>query len=166
MRPRHTRPASPAPRSSIMSAVDAPVGIGVAARIAGVSVRMARHYEAVGLLTPTLRSRTGDRRFLAADIHTLGFIGRARALGFPLETVRTLLSLWHDPHRSNADIVALAEPHRAELERKRLALQAMSTALQLLIEACAGDGRSECPILEELADMVPADGARVRELLT
>ena len=151
---------SPTRSTPSPASVDTPVSIGVAARIAGITVRMARHYEAVGLLPPANRTRTGERRFNRADLHTLAFIARARALGFPLEAVRTLLSLWHDPHRSNADTLALAEVQLEELEGKRAVLETMSAALQRLIDACAGDGRSECPILDDLAELPRSPRAR------
>ncbi len=126
--------------------------IGSAARAAGVSVKMVRHYEAIGLLPSAERGRGGVRRFSGADVHTLRFIARARALGFSLQDVRRLLSLWQDPNRSNAEILGLAEIHRREMLEKRASLDAMAGALQALIDACAGDGRPECPILEDLAE--------------
>ncbi len=128
------------------------LAIGSAARAAGVSVKMVRHYEAIGLLPPAERGRGGVRRLRGADVHTLRFIARARALGFSLQDVRRLLSLWQDPNRSNAEILGLAELHRQEMLEKRASLDAMAGALQALIDACAGDGRPECPILEDLAE--------------
>lgn len=136
--------------------------IGSAARAAGVSVKMARHYETIGLLPPAVRGKGGVRQFTDADIHTLRFIARARSLGFPLRSIRRLLSLWQDPHRSNAETLRLAEGHRRELLEKRATLDAMETALHRLIEACAGDGRPECPILEGLAAARPSRERRTR----
>lgn len=136
------------------------VPIGAAAKLAGVSVKMARHYEAIGLLPAARRSGNGSRLFRQADVHTLRFIARARELGFPLRTVRRLLSLWQQPDRSNADTRQLAEQHLLELRDKRAALDAMLATLQQLIDACAGDGRPDCPILDDLA--APATPARPR----
>lgn len=138
-----------------------PVQIGQAARAAGISVKMARHYEATGLLSPTERGSNGARLFSEIDIHTLRFIGRARSLGFSLRAIRKLLSLWQDPERSNAETLELAEQQMLELLRKREALDTMTTALQHLIAACAGDGRPECPILDDLADERPIDRAPI-----
>lgn len=131
--------------------------IGAAARRAGISVKRARHYEAIGLLPPVDRASGGKRLFNDADIHTLRFIGRARSLGFPLNAIRKLLSLWQDPERSNADTLRLSERHMEDLLAKRAALDSMMDALQHLIDACAGDGRPECPILDDLANSGPID---------
>lgn len=125
--------------------------IGAAARASGVSVKMARHYEATGLLPPAERGPNGARLFSQADVHTLRFIGHARSLGFSLCAIRKLLSLWQDPMRSNADTLQLAEQQMDELIDKAVALDSMTTALQQLIDACAGDGRPDCPILDDLA---------------
>lgn len=134
--------------------------IGDAAKLAGVSVKMARHYEAIGLLPAARRSGRGSRMFRHADVHTLRFIARAREFGFPLRTVRRLLSLWQQPDRSNAETRKLAEQHLLELREKRAALDVMHVALQHLIDACAGDGRPDCPILDDLA--APASSAPPR----
>ncbi len=125
--------------------------IGEAARAAGVSAKMARHYETIGLVPRAERTAGGLRLFSPAAVHTLRFIGRARSLGFPLATVRKLLSLWQDPNRSNTDTLRLANQHMQELLAKGVALSSMEKALQELIDACAGDGRPECPILDDLA---------------
>ncbi|MCE8000940.1 MAG: MerR family DNA-binding protein [Rhodobiaceae bacterium] len=127
------------------------VKIGTAARAAGITVRMARHYEAAGLLPPAIRDDAGSRLFSTADVHTLRFIGRARSLGFSLKAIRKLLSLWQDAHRSNAETLHLAEKHMTDLLQKQSELTAMISTLQQLIDARAGDGRPECPILDDLA---------------
>ena len=126
--------------------------IGAAARAAGLSVKMIRHYEAIGLLPPAARGSAGIRTFSEAQVSVLQFIARARSLGFPLRAVRSLLSLWHDPRRSNADTLHLAQEHMAELRAKRAQLDSVIFGLQQLMDACAGDGRPECPILEDIAD--------------
>lgn len=128
------------------------VKIGAAARAAGITVKMARHYEATGLLPPAERDEGGSRLFTRADIHTLRFIGGGRSLGFSLSAIRKLLSLWQDAHRSNAETLHLAEKHMTDLLHKQFELAAMVGTLQELIEACAGDGRPECPILDDLAE--------------
>ena len=133
--------------------------IGAAARVAGITVKMARHYEAVGLLPPATRNESGSRLFSNADIHTLRFIGRGRSLGFSLQAIRKLLSLWQDAHRSNAETLHLAEEHMANLLHKQSQLTTMIGTLQELIDACAGDGRPECPILDDLAIGKPINGS-------
>jgi Cu(I)-responsive transcriptional regulator len=128
-----------------------PVKIGAAARAAGITVKMARHYEAVGLLPPAIRDEAGSRLFSSADIHTFRFIGRGRSLGFSLQAIQKLLSLWQDAHRSNTETLHLAEEHMTDLLHKQSELTTMIRSLQELIDACAGDGRPECPILDDLA---------------
>jgi Cu(I)-responsive transcriptional regulator len=125
--------------------------IGTAARAAGISPKMVRHYEAAGLLPAAGRTASGLRRFTISDVHILRFIGRARSLGFPLRTVGALLSLWQDRSRSNAEVRQLAEKHLRLVAQKSTELQGIAGALHALIEACAGDGRPDCPILDDLA---------------
>lgn len=129
--------------------------IGVAARAASISVKRARHYEAIGLLPQVDRDHGGTRLFSEADIHTLRFVGRARSLSFSLNAIRKLLSLWQDPERNNADTKRLAEGHMDDLLDRKAAMDSMTSTLQRLIDACAGDGRPECPILDDLADHGP-----------
>ena len=128
------------------------VKIGAAA---GITVKMARHYGATGLLPPADRDEGGSRLFTRADIHTLRFVGRGRSLGFSLSAIRKLLSLWQDAHRSNTDTLHLAETHMADLLHKQSELATMIGTLQELINACAGDGRPDCPILDDLAEPLP-----------
>lgn len=131
------------------------LSIGEAARRAGVSPKMVRHYEAVGLLPAAGRTGSGLRRFSEAQVHTLRFIARARSLGFALGDVARLLSLWHDRGRSNAEVLHLAEAHLVEISRKADDLRSVTGALEALVAACIGDGRPECPILDDLADAAP-----------
>ena len=124
--------------------------IGHAARGSGVSAKMIRHYEAIGLLPPADRRESGYRDYGASDVHRLQFIRRARDLGFPIAQIRTLLRLWSDRERSNADVKSVALAHAAELEEKIAALQEMRATLSSLADACDGDGRPDCPILQGL----------------
>ena len=134
--------------------------IGEAARASGVSAKMIRHYEAIGLLPPAARRGSNYRLYGPEDVHMLRFIGRARSLGFPLATVAELLALWRDRGRSNAEVRRVARRHADELRRKLAELRAMIGALDHLVDACAGDGRPECPILDDLAGEREPEGVR------
>ena len=128
-----------------------PVVIGEAARRAGVSARMVRHYESLGLLPPAHRSDSGYRQYSDDELHTLAFIKRSRDLGFSLEEVGKLLTLWEDRQRASADVKALARQHIDELNHKIRELGQLRDTLQDLMEHCQGDHRPDCPILKELA---------------
>lgn len=127
------------------------MNIGQAAGASGVSAKMIRHYEAIGLLAPAARSAAGYRSYGAAEVHELAFIRRARELGFALGEIGQLLALWRDRNRPSAEVKALALRHVAELDAKADALRAMSDTLRRLAAHCHGDERPDCPILDDLA---------------
>ncbi|WP_414901668.1 Cu(I)-responsive transcriptional regulator [Sphingomonas flavalba] len=124
--------------------------IGPAAAASGVSARMIRHYEAIGLVPAPPRRDSGYRDYSDADVHRLRFIANARDLGFPIEEIRTLLGLWSDAGRSSADVKALATARAEALGRKALALEEMRRVLLDLAARCHGDSRPDCPILDTL----------------
>jgi Cu(I)-responsive transcriptional regulator len=133
------------------------VNIGQAAAASGVSAKMIRHYEAIGLIPPAGRRDSNYRDYAKEDVERLRFVRRARDLGFSVERIRELLALWSDRSRSNADVRALAQRHVAELEAHAAKLQAMIGTLRHLMRSCHGAGeRTDCPILEELGDHRPA----------
>lgn len=125
--------------------------IGEAADASGVSAKMIRHYESIGLIDAARRTEAGYRLYSGQDVHVLRFVHRARVLGFSLEQIRTLLGLWQDKGRASADVRALAREHIAELDRKIAEMQAMRRTLEALAATCHGDARSSCPILDDLA---------------
>ena len=127
------------------------MNIGAASDASGVSQRMIRHYEKIWLV-PAPPRRGSYRDYSDADVHRLRFIANARDLGFPIEEIRTLLALWSDRGRASAEVKALAEARAAELGRKARALDAMRRSLTALAEACHGDDRPDCPIIERLAE--------------
>ena len=128
-----------------------PVNIGAAARASGVSAKMVRHYEALGLLGAVARTDSGYRQYTPADIHTLRFIKRSRELGFSMAEIAELVSLWHDRERASADVKRIAQRHVGELEQRIAAMQDMRRTLQDLLRHCHGDERPECPILDDLS---------------
>lgn len=128
------------------------MNIGQAAKASGISAKMIRYYESVDLIPPARRSASGYRVYAEADVHALKFIHRARRLGFSVDQMRNLLSLWRDRSRSSADVKAVALAHVAELDEKIEALQTMRETLQHLAGHCHGDDRPDCPILEDLAE--------------
>ena len=125
------------------------MNIGAASDLSGVSQRMIRHYEKIGLVPAPLRRRS-YREYGDADVHRLRFIANARDLGFPIEEIRTLLGLWSDRERSSAELKALAEARADELGRKAAALEAMRSTLLDLVDRCHGDDRPYCPIIQRL----------------
>ncbi|QGY01124.1 Cu(I)-responsive transcriptional regulator [Methylobacterium mesophilicum SR1.6/6] len=125
--------------------------IGEAARRTGVSAKMIRWYETTGLLPPARRSEAGYRHYGEADLHTLRFIRRARDLGFSVDAIADLLALWHDRARPSAGVKAIAREQIADLRRRITELEGMARTLERLAEACCGDDRPDCPILDDLA---------------
>lgn len=128
-----------------------PVNIGDAARLSGVSAKMVRHYESLGLLPRVARTDSGYRQYGEADVHTLRFIKRGRDLGFSMEEIAELVGLWQNRRRASASVRRVAQKHADELAQRIAAMQGMQKTLQHLIHCCHGDDRPDCPILEELA---------------
>lgn len=131
------------------------MNIGQAAKASGVSAKMIRHYEQVGLVPQPNRTESGYRQYSAAEVHTLRFIRQARDLGFSIQEIGELVSLWHNRKRPSRLVKALAEAHIQALERKTQELLAMKNTLEHLVHCCHGDERPECPILESLAGSLP-----------
>ena len=127
------------------------VDIGRAARESGISVKMIRHYEAIGLLPRVARTSANYRLYTANDVHTLRFIRRARDLGFSMEEIKELLGLWRNKSRSSAAVKRIAGKHIKDLKLKIAELESMVQTLEDLIKHCHGDQRPECPILDDLA---------------
>jgi MerR family copper efflux transcriptional regulator len=127
------------------------LNIGQAATASGVSAKMIRHYEQVGLLPQARRTEAGYRQYGQPDIHTLRFIRHARDLGFSIAEIGALVGLWQDRSRPSRQVKALAQAHIQALEDKARELLAMKATLQHLVQCCRGDDRPDCPILESLA---------------
>lgn len=144
-----------APAKRTPSAADAaagvPLNIGAAAAASGVSPKMVRHYESLGLLGAIVRSDGGYRQYRAADLHSLRFIKRARDLGFSIAEIGELLDLWRNRRRASASVKRIAERHSADLAQRIAAMQSMQRTLDELVRCCAGDERPQCPILDDLA---------------
>jgi MerR family copper efflux transcriptional regulator len=129
--------------------------IGEASRATGVSAKMIRHYEAIGLIPEAGRRDSNYRDYGAGDVHRLGFIRRARDLGFSIEQIRDLLHLWGDQQRTSRDVKALTLSHIRDLDDKIAALGEMRATLAHLAHCCDGGDRPDCPIIESLAGAAP-----------
>lgn len=125
--------------------------IGDTAKASGVSAKMIRHYEAIGLTDAAPRTGAGYRMYSQRDVQVLQFIHRSRELGFSLEQIKTLLALWQDKQRASKDVRAMAKRHIAELDEKIASMQAMRRTLETLATRCHGDERPDCPILDDLS---------------
>jgi Cu(I)-responsive transcriptional regulator len=126
--------------------------IGEAAARSGVSAKMIRHYEEVGLVPKARRTGSGYRTYADADVHTLRFIRRARDLGFSIRQIGDLLALWQNRRRESSVVRKLALAHIAELDARIAETQAMKATLEELVRGCHGDARPHCPILVKLAE--------------
>jgi Cu(I)-responsive transcriptional regulator len=133
-----------------MSSTDR-LNIGQAAARSGVSAKMVRHYESLGLLPVVARTDAGYRQYGDKEVHTLRFIRRARKLGFGMVEIAQLLKLWQNRRRASADVKRIALAHVADLERRMAEMEAMKHTLEHLAACCRGDHRPDCPILDELA---------------
>jgi len=127
------------------------MNIGQAAQASGVSAKMIRYYESIDLISAARRTDAGYRQYSETDVQTLRFVKRSRDLGFSIERIRTLLSLWQDRGRQSADVKRLARGYIAELEEDIRKLQSIRDQLQHVANNCHGDGRPDCPILDDLA---------------
>lgn len=127
------------------------MNIGQAAKATGVSAKMIRHYESLGLFPEAQRTEAGYRQYGERDLSTLRFIRQSRDLGFSLEQIRDLLGLWQNRRRPSRQVKALAQAHIEELDAKLQELQAMRATLAHLVHCCAGDDRPDCPIIDSLA---------------
>ncbi|OWJ79729.1 Cu(I)-responsive transcriptional regulator [Haematobacter genomosp. 1] len=126
------------------------MNIGEVAEALDMPAKTIRYYEDIGLVTPARRDN-GYRSYSGQDVHRLGFLGRARSLGFSIAECRALLALYSDRGRASADVRRIAEEHLCEIERKIDELAAMRDTLRTLVDCCHGDARPECPILADLA---------------
>ncbi|WP_324765328.1 Cu(I)-responsive transcriptional regulator (plasmid) [Sinorhizobium meliloti] len=137
------------------------MNIGELSKASGVSSKMIRYYEQIGLTRPALRTVSSYRVYSDKDVHTLQFVRRARDLGFSVEQIKELLALWGDRSRNSADVKAVALEHIAELESKVAAIEEMTKTLKHLASHCHGDDRPECPIIEEIAKVADGKSPRV-----
>lgn len=137
------------------------MSIKEAAEASGVSAKMIRHYESIGLITDIARTASGYRVYGPREVQTLRFIRGARELGFSIDQMRELLALWRERDRASADVKRLALEHIRSLERKAANLQAMIGTLRTLADTCHGDDRPDCPIIDGLAQFEPGNSTPV-----
>jgi Cu(I)-responsive transcriptional regulator len=141
--------------------MNAAMNIGEAAKTSGVSAKMIRHYESVGLFPEASRTEAGYRQYTDKEVSTLRFIRQSRDLGFSIDQIRELLGLWQNRKRPSRQVRALAQAHIEELEAKLKELQAMKATLEHLVHCCHGDDRPDCPIIATLADETTVIGQQV-----
>lgn len=127
------------------------MNIGQTADASGVSAKMIRYYESIGLIAAANRTESGYRQYSDKDVQTLRFIKRARDLGFSIERIKTLIGLWQDQERKSADVKKMARQYIAELDQDIAKLQSIRNELEHLAHCCQGNQRPECPILDDLA---------------
>lgn len=128
------------------------MNIGEAAQRSGVSAKMVRHYESLGLLAKVARTESGYRQYGPNEVHTLRFIRRSRELGFSMAEIAELLKLWQNRRRASADVKRIALAHVADLDRRIAEMMSMRRTLEALVQGCQGNDRPDCPILDELAE--------------
>jgi MerR family copper efflux transcriptional regulator len=134
-----------------------PFNIGQAARLSGVSDKMVRHYESLGLLPPVSRTDAGYRQYTDREVHTLRFVKRSRDLGFSMAEIAELLKLWQNRRRSSSDVRRIATTQIAALEQRIGQMREMKRSLEQLVASCQGDHRPDCPILDELGKEVRSE---------
>jgi Cu(I)-responsive transcriptional regulator len=127
------------------------MNIGEAAKATGISAKMIRYYEEIGLVRPASRTDANYREYDARQVNELHFIKRGRSLGFSMAEITQLLSLWRDRERPSREVKAIADRHVAELDGRIAEMQAMADTLRHLSHCCAGDDRPDCPILKDFA---------------
>ncbi|APW41115.1 Cu(I)-responsive transcriptional regulator [Rhodoferax saidenbachensis] len=140
------------------------VNIGEAGRQSGVSAKMLRHYESLGLLGKVNRTDSGYRLYSPADVHTLRFIKRCRDLGFSMAEIAELVGLWQNRRRTSSSVKKIAQKHVDELNARIDAMQSMQRTLSGLVDCCHGDERPDCPILDDLAGTPQAARLRAGDL--
>lgn len=130
------------------------MNIGEASKASGVSAKMIRYYESIGLIPAASRSDAGYRTYDDDAVHILSFVHRARGLGFSLDAIRQLLALWQDHSRASQDVKRIALATVADLRRRMEEIEAMACALNHLADHCRGDERPECPIIDDMANQL------------
>jgi len=138
---------------------DVSMNIGEAAKASGVSAKMVRYYEEIGLIPKARRTLSGYRTYSASEVHSLRFIRQARNLGFSIEQITQLLALWQDRRRPSRKVKELAHVHIEELEARIREMRDMKRTLENLVKQCHGDDRPDCPILEGLEKALPVNGS-------
>lgn len=139
------------------------MNIGEAAAAAGVTPKMIRHYESLGMIPDVQRTESGYRLYSPREVAMLRFIRQARTLGFPVKQVESLLALWQDEGRASREVKELAQQQLHELEERQREIDEMRATLSQLVSLCKGDDDPHCAILEQLSAAAPqADAAAQR----
>ena len=136
------------------------MNIGEASKKSGVSAKLIRHYESIGIIPKASRALSGYRTYSDREVNILKFVKRSRSLGFSMEEIKKLGSLWRNKKRTSQEVKKLATKHIDELEQKITELQSMVETLKHLATNCHGDERPDCPILDELAAEKPGNSLK------
>lgn len=125
--------------------------IGDAASAAGLTVKTLRYYANIGLVTPQISEETGYRNYAETDVAKLKFVGTARRFNFSIEECRELLELYENKNRPSREVKKITLNKLDDIDAKLAELQELKQELQTLANACDGDDRPNCPIIDGLA---------------
>ena len=128
------------------------MNISAASRAAGLPVKTVRYYADIGLVSAPWRSESGYRIYDASAVRKLVFVRRAREFGFSIDECRDLLSLYEDQNRSSADVKRMAMRRLEQIAGKQRELASLHDELAHLVDACKGDHRPDCPIIDSLGN--------------
>ncbi len=126
------------------------MNISAASTMCGLPVKTVRYYADIGLVVPASRTASGYRLYDDDAVRRLVFVRRAREFGFSIGECRELLDLYADRRRSSADVKRIAERRLRQIASKQRELQSLHDELAHLVEACSGDDRPDCPIIDGL----------------
>ena len=121
---------------------------GELARRTGVNLETIRYFERVGILAAPPRTEGGHRIYDDTHVRTLGFVRRARNLGFTPEEVRAILDLGGPGRAPCAEVREIAAHHLEQVRSKIADLMEIERLLATTIKRCSGEADPECAVIE------------------